>query len=126
MSRHFDAIVIGSGLGGLTAAALYARPGHKVLVIERNQNFGGAATVYRHGALAIEASLHEIDGLDPKDPTPPNLRSISLDRDASFVDVGDLHEVRSPLFAESFVWPHGLAAALNAAKHRFPRQGSGL
>ena len=66
MSRQFDAIVIGSGLGGLTAGALYARAGHRVLVIERNQNFGGAATVYRHGALAIEASLHEIDGLDPR------------------------------------------------------------
>ena len=68
MSRQFDAIVIGSGLGGLTAGALYARAGHRVLVLERNRNFGGAATVYRHGALAIEASLHEIDGLDPEDP----------------------------------------------------------
>ena len=73
MSRQFDAIVIGSGLGGLTAAALYARSGHRVLVIERNENFGGAATVYRHGALAIEASLHEIDGLDPNDPKAPIL-----------------------------------------------------
>jgi all-trans-retinol 13,14-reductase len=60
MSRTFDAIAIGSGLGGLTAAALFARAGHKVLVLERNQSFGGAATVYHHGALAIEASLHEI------------------------------------------------------------------
>ena len=68
MTRQFDAIVIGSGLGGLTAAALYARAGHRVLVLERNQNFGGAATVYQHGELAIEASLHEIDGLDAEDP----------------------------------------------------------
>src|ERR1700736_1474382 len=47
MSRQFDAIVIGSGLGGLTAAALYAQAGNRVLVLERNRNFGGAATVYR-------------------------------------------------------------------------------
>ena len=76
MSRQFDAIVIGSGLGGLTAGALYARAGHRVLVLERNQNFGGAATVYRHGALAIEASLHEIDGLDPEDPKAPILQAL--------------------------------------------------
>jgi flavin-dependent dehydrogenase len=31
-SRVFDAIVTGSGLGGLTAAALYAREGRRVLV----------------------------------------------------------------------------------------------
>jgi flavin-dependent dehydrogenase len=29
MAPHFDAIVIGSGLGGLTAAALYARTGRR-------------------------------------------------------------------------------------------------
>src|ERR1700732_4046538 len=96
MSGAFDAIVIGSGLGGLTAAALMACAGHKVLVLERNDNFGGAATIYRHGALAIEASLHEIDGLDAGDPKAPILRSLSLDRDVSFVDVGDLHGVRRP------------------------------
>jgi all-trans-retinol 13,14-reductase len=72
MSRNFDAIIIGSGLGGLTAAALFARAGHKVLVLERNKSFGGAATVYHHGALAIEASLHEIDGLDAGDPKGPH------------------------------------------------------
>jgi hypothetical protein len=69
--RKFDAIVIGSGRGGLTAGALYARAGHRVLVLERNVQFGGAATVYRHGSLAIEASLHEIDGLDAEDPKVP-------------------------------------------------------
>ena len=78
MSRHFDAIAIGSGLGGLTAAALYARAGRRVLVLERNQHFGGAATVYHHGALAIEASLHEIDGLDAEDPKGPILLFFSL------------------------------------------------
>jgi all-trans-retinol 13,14-reductase len=126
MSRQFDAIVVGSGLGGLTAGALYARAGHRVLVLERNQTFGGAATVYQHGALAIEASLHEIDGLDAEDPKAPILRSLGLDRDIPFVDVGDLHEVRSPLLGEPFVLPHGIDAALAATKRRFPHQAKGL
>ena len=126
MSRQFDAIVIGSGLGGLTAAALYARAGHQVLVLERNHNFGGAAAVYRHGALAIEASLHEIDGLDAEDPKTPVLRSLGLDRDIAFVDVGDLHEIRSPILGEPFVLPQGLEAALAATKKRFPHQANAL
>ena len=126
MSRQFDAIVIGSGLGGLIAGALYARAGNRVLVLERNHNFGGAATVYRHGALAIEASLHEIDGLDDQDPKTPILRSLGLDRDVTFVEVGDLHEVRGPLLDKPFVLPRGLDAALAAAKQRFPHQAKGL
>ena len=61
-ATHWDAIVIGSGLGGLSAAAAFANRGKRVLVLERLANFGGAATVYRHGALTMEASLHETDG----------------------------------------------------------------
>jgi phytoene dehydrogenase-like protein len=126
MARHFDAIVIGSGLGGLTAGALHARGGHRVLVLERNSHFGGAATVYHHGSLAIEASLHEIDGLDAEDPKGPILRALGIDRTISFVDVGDLHEVRSPLFGEPFVLPHGYNRALAATKRRFPVRTKGL
>jgi all-trans-retinol 13,14-reductase len=126
MPRQFDAIVIGSGLGGLIAGALYARAGHRVLVLERNAHFGGAATVYRHGSLAIEASLHEVDGLDAEDPKVPILRALGLDRDIPFVDVGDLHEVRSPLLGEPFVLPHGYDAALAATKQRFPQQAKGI
>ena len=126
MSRNFDAIAIGSGLGGLTAAALFARAGHKVLVLERNAHFGGAATVYRHGALAIEASLHEIDGLDASDPKGPILRALGIDRDVPFVDIGDLREVRSPLFEKPFVLPHGFDAALAASKAQFPLAAEGI
>jgi len=96
MARHFDAIVVGSGLGGLTAAALYARAGHRVLVLERNDALGGAATIYRHGPLAIEVSLHEIDGLDQDDPKVPLLRSLGLDRGLEFVSIDELAEMRGP------------------------------
>lgn len=124
--RRFDAIVVGSGLGGLTAGALYARAGRTVLVLERNDTFGGAATVYRHGPLAIEASLHEIDGLDANDPKAPLLHSLGLDKSLDFVDVGDLYEVRSPQLDHPFVLPHGVENALASARVQFPAHSEGL
>ncbi len=36
MSQDYDAVVIGSGLGGLTAGALLSHAGARVLVLERN------------------------------------------------------------------------------------------
>ena len=126
MARKFDAIVIGSGLGGLTAGALYARTGRHVLVLERNDSFGGAATVYQHNGLAIEASLHEMDGLDEADAKTPLLHSLGLDRTLPFVDVGDLYQVRGPLIGAPFALPHGGDAAYAALSARFPRHADAL
>ncbi len=126
MARRFDAIVVGSGLGGLTAGALYARTGARILVLERNDSFGGAATVYRHDGLAIEASLHEMDGLDDSDAKTPLLHSLGLDRILPFVDVGDLYQVRGPLIGAPFALPHGMDAAYTALADRFPQHADGL
>ena len=41
--KKYDAIVIGGGHNGLTAAAYLGRAGKKVLVLERRHVLGGAA-----------------------------------------------------------------------------------
>jgi len=46
MKESWDAIVIGAGMGGLTAAAHLVKAGLRVLVLERNPHVGGTAYVY--------------------------------------------------------------------------------
>lgn len=46
MREQRDVIVIGSGIGGLTAAAHLVAAGRRVLVLERNPHIGGTAYVY--------------------------------------------------------------------------------
>jgi phytoene dehydrogenase-like protein len=45
--RDWDVVVVGGGHNGLTAAAYLARAGKRVLVVERRERVGGAATLER-------------------------------------------------------------------------------
>ena len=47
--RRSDVVVIGAGLSGLLAAALLARQGASVEVVERNGHIGGTSHVFRRG-----------------------------------------------------------------------------
>lgn len=55
----FDAVIIGSGLGGLSCAAAFARQGFKPLVLEQHYIPGGYATTFkRPGGFVFDVSLH--------------------------------------------------------------------
>jgi len=55
----YDAIVIGAGLGGLSAAAAFARQGYKTLVLEQHSVPGGYASAFsRPGGFTFDVSLH--------------------------------------------------------------------
>lgn len=56
---RYDVVVIGSGLGGLTAANILARSGRSVLLLEQHYKLGGLATWFkRPGGHIFDISLH--------------------------------------------------------------------
>lgn len=68
MSEKYDAIVIGSGIGGLTAASLLARDGLKVAVFEQNYLPGGCTSSYWRKGFVFEAGATTLVGLDENMP----------------------------------------------------------
>jgi phytoene dehydrogenase-like protein len=62
----YDAIVIGAGHNGLTAAAYLAKGGHKVLVLERNDAIGGAAiSEHPWSGWTVSAASYVVSLLHP-------------------------------------------------------------
>ncbi len=58
LDKPFDAIVIGSGAGGLTSAALLALEGQRVLVLEQHATAGGCTQVFKREGFEWDAGLH--------------------------------------------------------------------
>jgi all-trans-retinol 13,14-reductase len=64
LEDRYDAIVIGSGIGGLTAAAILARhAGLKVVVLERHYTAGGFTHVFRRPGYEWDVGVHYVGGV---------------------------------------------------------------
>jgi phytoene dehydrogenase-like protein len=67
MTDRYDAIVIGAGHNGLVCSALLAKAGKKVLVLEANDQVGGAAVTREFAdGFSVSACAHLLYQLQPK------------------------------------------------------------
>lgn len=81
---EFDAVIIGSGLGGLSCGAAFARQGFKPLVLEQHYVPGGyASTFKRPGGFVFDVSLHstvveERNGIHNLIPGFPEIKDVEF------------------------------------------------
>ena len=124
---RYDVVVIGAGLGGLTAGAILARAGRKVLVIERSNSVGGAASSYKSGDLFVEGPLHETsDPHDPRDPKHSALTRAGVIEAIKWIPSGAFFEARGGPLDRPFVMPDNFDAARRALSDRFPNASDGI
>jgi len=57
--------VVGGGIAGLTAAALLARHGQRVVLLEAHRQTGGCAGTFRRGPWTFDVGATQVAGLEP-------------------------------------------------------------
>ena len=91
-----DAVVIGAGLGGLSAAGHLAADGRRVVVLEHHSVPGGYAHEFKRGGFRFEVALHAMDGVGPGGWMHKPLRDLGVLDRVDFTRLDPFYTTRFP------------------------------
>ena len=126
----YDVIVVGAGMGGMTAAAKLAKEGKSVLLLEKHNMTGGYATSFVRGSYEFEVSLHEAcefgDGKDGAGYGATRAMFDDCGVELDWVKVPDAYRVILSDYGIDFTMPFGLENCVEAIEKLEPGNGKKL
>ena len=124
----YDVVVIGAGIGGLSTAALLAKAGKSVLLVERHDRPGGYAHGFKRRGFHFDSGVHLVSGCGAEGyrhgcTIHKISRAVGIDPQALFLPIPDYARAVYPEFEvplrsgeEAFI--DGLAEAFPHEKDR--------
>ncbi|MGD9057155.1 MAG: NAD(P)/FAD-dependent oxidoreductase [Desulfobacterales bacterium] len=121
--KDFPVVVIGGGLGGLSAAAHLANSGFPVTLIEQHDRPGGYATSFDRGEYTFEVSLHATAGA--RDGLKDTLEGAGVLGKVETVELPELCRIITP--DHEMTWPQKEPAAIvEQLTQFFPGEAKGI
>ncbi len=120
----YDVIVVGSGPGGLVTAALCARAGKRVLVLDGHYVAGGNATTFRRKRFEFDVGIHYLGDCGPRGLIPRILDACGADGIRFRPMDAELEQLQFPDLA--FTIPRDKATFAARLRARFPAEARGI
>jgi all-trans-retinol 13,14-reductase len=120
----YDVIVVGSGPGGLVAAALYARTAKRVLVLDGHYVAGGNATVFRRKRWEFDVGIHYVGDCGPGGVIPRILAGCGVTGVRFRPMDAELEQLSFPDL--DFTIPRDKATFMARLLERFPTEARGI
>ncbi|MEM7437244.1 MAG: NAD(P)/FAD-dependent oxidoreductase [Myxococcota bacterium] len=93
LAEHWDAIVVGSGIGGLSAAAMMSKiAGKRVLVLERHYTAGGFTHTFRRPGYEWDVGVHYIGEVARPSSMMRRMFDFVTDGELGWEDMGDVYD----------------------------------
>jgi phytoene desaturase len=123
-SDHYDAVVIGAGLGGLSAAACLAKAGRSVLVVERQDGPGGNAHAFRRGPYTFDPAVHVTAHGYHMEFLGVYLDALQMRDKLDLVHLDELFTI--DVAGTRFTLPTGVNAVVQYLSELFPAEADGI
>jgi len=92
LADTYDSIIIGSGIGSLTAAALLSKEGKRVLVLERHYTVGGYTHVFKRKGYEWDVGIHYIGEVGRPNSVLKKLFDYITDGKLQWADMGEVYD----------------------------------
>jgi phytoene dehydrogenase-like protein len=124
--NDYDAIVIGSGSGGLSAATALARAGQKVAIFEQHYLPGGYSQTFHLKGFGFSPGVHYVGGLEPGGHLRQIYEGLGMADDLVFFEINPDGYDHAVVGTERFDFPKGKEPLADRLKRRFPSDAAGI
>ncbi|WP_345299482.1 NAD(P)/FAD-dependent oxidoreductase [Candidatus Villigracilis affinis] len=125
-TMNYDAIIIGSGAGGLTAAVALAQAGKKVIVLEQHDRPGGWTHSFTLEGYRFSPGVHYIGSLEEGGGLRRIYDGLGVSQDLTFCELNPDGYDHVVIGDQRVDFPKGKENLIERLKSHFPHEAKGI